>query len=170
MDEFVNAIHSKPLLASGPSCWGPLQWMTLHQIARGYPRENPTEEQKKAARDYVMSLIWLLPCSICGQHWKEIAPTVRVDNRNEFLKWTIDVHNAVNARNGRKVLSYADAIQTIQSTCKNNVLAVRAATPNTTEMDNTAIIVFAVLLSVFVILSVVFIVLYFKCKGRGSKR
>lgn len=110
--------------ASGPACWGPLQWMAMHQLVRGYPRDNPTQAQKEALVTYMTSLAEIMPCSLCADHWRAIAPTVAgaTSNRYSALKWTIDVHNAVNARLGKPVLTYGQAVAAIQNACPNNVL------------------------------------------------
>ena len=111
--------------ATGPACWGPVQWQALHQMARGYPRQNPTEEQKKALVTYVTALGDLLPCHYCSMHWKQIAPTIETatGSRHDVLKWTIDVHNSVNARLHKPVLSYADAVKDIESRCAGNMFS-----------------------------------------------
>ena len=121
-DDLAKALASPDFLASGPGCWGPLQWMTLHQIARGYPRSNPTDAQRKAFVSYATSLAEIMPCSKCAQHWKLIAPTAEhaTDSRYTALKWTIDVHNAVNARLHKPVLTYAEAVQAMQDMCPLN--------------------------------------------------
>lgn len=113
---------------SGPLCWGPLQWMALHQMVRGFPN-NPSPEKQEALKAYVMALVHLLPCSICAAHWKDIAPTVKTGSRAEALKWTIDVHNAVNKRTGKKVLSYTEALDAIMNHCKNNCLSISTTKP-----------------------------------------
>ncbi len=109
--------------ASGPACWGPLQWMALHQIARGYPRENPTPAQQAALVAYVTSLVDLLPCSFCAKHWREMAPSIAAatGSRYDALKWTIDAHNAVNARLKKPVLTYAEAVKDMEDRCPSNV-------------------------------------------------
>jgi hypothetical protein len=121
-DHEANSItHLEQLTATGPRCWGPLQWSTLHQMLRGYP-DKPTAAHKRALKQYVESLILLLPCSICGQHWKAIAPTVNTSSRLQAMKWGVDVHNAVNARLHKPVLSYAEAARSMSRTCLGNTL------------------------------------------------
>lgn len=149
--------------ASGPLCWGPLQWMTLHQLARGYPRQNPSPEKQAAAKEYVMALIELLPCSICASHWKQIAPSVQTGSRTEFLKWTIDVHNMVNLRKGRPALSYADAVKEIIGHCKNNCLSVDTTKPaNKKSGPSTTVIALGVCTALLGAAVLVLILLYFR--------
>lgn len=143
--------------ASGPLCWGPLQWMTLHQLARGYPRSNPSTEVQEAARAYVMALVKLLPCSICAMHWKDVAPTVKTGSRAEFLKWTIDVHNSVNKRTGKKELTYTEALHAIRDTCNDNCLSVNTIGGQVGGSDEykAATIVLAVLAAMLAVILIV---------------
>lgn len=119
--------------ASGPACWGPVQWMALHQIARGYPRENPSEAKRQALVQYVTALADLLPCSFCGDHWRKLAPSIAsaTGSRYEALKWTIDAHNSVNARLKKPVLTYEQAVQSMQDRCPGNVFTGEFGPPGT---------------------------------------
>ncbi len=170
----------KDVKASGPECWGPPQWIALHQYARSYPRKNPTNEVQQAARNYVMAMVHLIPCNECSGHWAKIAPTVVTTDRCSFLKWTIDVHNQVNARKGKPVLSYEEAVRQIEATCPNNTfLPCKAYVPrtlhtvnslrdcmNVTTASRNISIGVGVTAAALLALCVVFIVLYVKAKRR----
>jgi hypothetical protein len=93
--------------ACGPGCWGPVEWMAMHQMLRGF---QPTPTRKAALVTHLTSLADVLPCSACGNHWRTIAPTVDTSSRDAALKWSIDAHNSVNERLGKPKLSYAQAI------------------------------------------------------------
>jgi hypothetical protein len=67
-----------------------------------------------------MSLGDLLPCAVCAQHWTTIAQTVDTTSRAAALKWSVDAHNTVNARLGKPVLSYPEAMQAIVGMCPGN--------------------------------------------------
>ena len=124
LKDFATIMSTRSdVYASGPMCWGPLQWMAMHQMARGFPH-NPTPEKQAAVKAYMVALVDLLPCSICAMHWGQIAPHVRTESRNAFLKWTIDVHNKVNKRTGKPVLTYPQALDTILNSCKDNCLSI----------------------------------------------
>jgi hypothetical protein len=101
---------------AAPRCWGPLQWSALHQLLRGYPQQ-PSEKTQQDLRQYVTALAGLIPCSICATHWADIAPTVDTSSRFAALKWSIDVHNAVNKRLGKPVLTYAQAVDHLTGMC-----------------------------------------------------
>jgi hypothetical protein len=82
-----------------PSVWGPFFWHVMHIIAIAYPK-NPTYTDKKCAKEFYESLVYLIPCSICRQHYKEYIvqkPIITfLDNRTDLIRWTLDIHNKVN--------------------------------------------------------------------------
>jgi hypothetical protein len=102
-----------------PSVWGPFFWHTIHIVALGYPT-NPTYTEKKCAKEFYESLVYLLPCSICREHYREHLSknplTPFLDTRKDLLKWTIDIHNAVNKMLGKpewteyEVISYYERL------------------------------------------------------------
>ena len=55
-------------LPLNPQKWGAVFWDTLHYITLGYPETNPTFEVQQAASDFMASLPFLLPCTLCRQH------------------------------------------------------------------------------------------------------
>jgi hypothetical protein len=87
-----------------PSVWGPFFWHTIHIVALGYPK-SPTYTDKKCAKEFYESLAFLLPCAVCREHYKQHLAknplTPFLDSRKDLLKWTIDIHNAVNKMLGK---------------------------------------------------------------------
>ena len=96
-----------------PSVWGPFFWHTIHIVALGYPK-NPTYTDKKCAKEFYESLSFLIPCTICREHYKEHLvknPLVTfLDSRNDLIKWTVTIHNAVNKMLGKQEWSESDVI------------------------------------------------------------
>ena len=102
-----------------PSVWGPFFWHTMHIVALGYPK-NPTYTDKKCAKEFYESLAFLLPCSICREHYKgylqEKPIATFLDSRTDLIKWTIQIHNKVNKMLGKpewtleEVLSYYEKV------------------------------------------------------------
>lgn len=102
-----------------PSVWGPFFWHTIHIVALGYPK-NPTYTDKKCAKEFYESLAFLIPCSICREHYKEYLQATPIstflDSRTDLIKWTIQVHNKVNQLLGKpewtleEVLSYYEKV------------------------------------------------------------
>ena len=118
--------------AVGITVWGPLQWKTLHQLTRGYPRTDPSPDHKAALVNYVQALVHLLPCESCRSHWAPLADgvTAAVPSRYTAMKWAIDAHNAVNARLHKPQLSLAKAVKVIRDTCPGD-----GAAPTTKQMQ-----------------------------------
>ena len=102
-----------------PSVWGPFFWHTIHIVALGYSK-NPTYTDKKCAKEFCESLAFLLPCSICREHYKEYLQekpiSTFLDSRTDLIKWTIQIHNKVNKMLGKpewtleEVLSYYEKV------------------------------------------------------------
>lgn len=100
-----------------PETWGPCAWLFLHSITLNYPN-NPTIEDQTNMTNFIMSLKHVIPCHKCkinfANHLKNKPLTKEVLSSKETLtKWLIDIHNEVNKMNGKKVLSYDDALKEI---------------------------------------------------------
>jgi hypothetical protein len=96
-----------------PAVWGPLFWHTLHIVALGYPKE-PTYAQKRAAKEFYESLGILIPCPVCREHYQthlqKIPITPHLDRREDLFKWTVHLHNEVNALLGKSRMLESDVI------------------------------------------------------------
>jgi hypothetical protein len=97
-----------------PKIWGKEGWHLIHFVALNYP-EKPTEEDKKNYKTFYEMLQHTLPCEGCSYNWglkmKEHPP--KLDNREELVHWTIDMHNFVNKGHGKKELEYEKAIKLV---------------------------------------------------------
>lgn len=102
-----------------PTVWGRQAWHFIHMVALSFPEE-PTEEDKENYLKFLHSLEHALPCSICGEHFKENMEKMppRLSSKREFFEWTVDVHNEVNRLNKKKVISYNQAIDELK---KNSI-------------------------------------------------
>ena len=93
------------------STWGPALWTSLHAIAYGFPVD-PTPADVQAARQFVESLRWLIPCKECRQHYGEnirkLPPTL--SSREAFVSWTVNLHNLVSSQLGKKEWSEKQAV------------------------------------------------------------
>jgi hypothetical protein len=95
------------------SIWGPLQWTFLHIMSFNYP-VNPTPEDKKHYRDYILNLQHVLPCKYCRinlkTNLKQLPLTMSVmKNRESFSKYVYELHELVNKMlNKKSNLSYCD--------------------------------------------------------------
>jgi hypothetical protein len=96
-----------------PSVWGPFFWHTIHITALGYPRA-PTYSDKKAAKEFYESLVFLIPCPVCREHYathlQKMPLTPHLDRREDLFKWTVQLHNEVNASLGKPRVTEAEAL------------------------------------------------------------
>jgi hypothetical protein len=101
----------------GPDIWGPHGWKFIHYITLGYPN-NPTKYDKEKYYNFFMSLAEVIPCNICANHFKENLKKTPLDNdalkdKDSLMTWGINMHNHVNAKNGKKIFPIKEAIKAI---------------------------------------------------------
>jgi hypothetical protein len=107
-----------------PNIWGKEGWHFIHFIALAYPT-NPTNEDKENYLKFINSLSDVLPCPFCSKHFKENIEQMppKLENKESFFNWTVDMHNLVNRDNGKREFSYEEAKKELQkkanSTIKN---------------------------------------------------
>ena len=95
------------------SVWGPGMWHYLHTMSFNYPT-NPTKQDKKHYRDFVLQLQYVLPCGKCRdnlkKNFKELPITYSVmKNRYTFSKYIYKLHEKVNTLlNKKSGLTYCD--------------------------------------------------------------
>lgn len=87
--------------------WGPHAWFFLHTISFNYPI-NPTTEDKLRYKSFFYDLQHILPCKYCRNNYRKKLKEnpIRLDSRKDLFEWLVDIHNEVNAQNGKKPLSY----------------------------------------------------------------
>lgn len=93
--------------------WGPGMWHYLHTMSFNYP-VNPTKEQKKHYKDFIYSLVNVLPCRHCRDNLKKNLKKMPINqdslrNRETFSRYVYNLHELVNKMLGKKSnLSYCD--------------------------------------------------------------
>jgi hypothetical protein len=99
-----------------PKLWGNEGWHFIHMTALNYP-EKPTEQDKKNYTQFLESLVYTLPCEGCSFNWlKKLRETPpNLNSRKEFFEWTVDRHNEVNKSNGKREISYDEALKKINT-------------------------------------------------------
>ena len=112
-----NRIYSKEDYNSGDgmltSVWGPSMWHFLHTMSFNYP-VNPTPEDKKNYKDFILSLRYVLPCKYCRMNLKNNLDKVPITaenmkNRENFSKYIYHLHETVNKMlNKKSNLTYED--------------------------------------------------------------
>jgi hypothetical protein len=96
-----------------PNIWGKHFWKTSHYITASYPN-NPTIEHKQHVRQYFELLQFLLPCLNCRNHYKLNLKNYPLtddilNSKEKLVEWLIELHNEVNKRTGKTVLSVEKA-------------------------------------------------------------
>lgn len=95
------------------SVWGPLMWTYLHIMSFNYP-VNPTEENKKHYRDFIINLQYVLPCKYCRINLTNNLNTKplnmeHMSNRETFSRYIYELHELVNKMlNKKSNLTYND--------------------------------------------------------------
>jgi hypothetical protein len=93
--------------------WGPMLWSYLHTMSFNYPNE-PTSENKKHYRDFVLNLQNVMPCKHCRmnlvKNLKELPLTMEdMKNRESFSRYIYQLHELVNTMlNKKSGLSYEE--------------------------------------------------------------
>lgn len=148
-----EAVAAPDFVHAPLNCIGPPLWRSIHNLCRTFV---PTPEKQVAMRAFMGALGVLFPCPTCAAHIREAVKTMPVNSTAALVKWSIDFHNDVNARTGKRVWSYADALV--------DMAKMPPALPGTCSTWNTAASAFCVCFVVATIAAVVAGVLLFQKK------
>jgi hypothetical protein len=90
-------------------------WRLIHTVAWLYPA-NPSDFQKLDAKHFIQNLRMLVPCGTCRRHFAAYLAghPPKVQSGQAFFRWTVDLHNHVNRRNGKRRFSYEEARNAVQ--------------------------------------------------------
>ena len=95
------------------SVLGPGMWHSLHTISFNYPI-NPTKNDKRNYRDYILNMKYILPCGKCRNNlrynFKKLPLKMKhMENRETFSRYVYELHELINTMLGKKSgLSYND--------------------------------------------------------------
>jgi len=93
--------------------WGPAQWHFLHTMSFNYP-VNPTPQDKKNYKNYIINLQYVLPCKYCRINLtnnlkKKPIQMCDMKNRETFSRYVYELHETVNKMlNKKSNLSYCE--------------------------------------------------------------
>ena len=93
--------------------WGAPMWHYLHTMSFNYPVE-PTQENKKHYRDFVLNLKNVLPCKYCrinlaNNFKKKPLQMCHMKSRETFSRYIYELHETVNRMlNKKSNLTYCD--------------------------------------------------------------
>lgn len=103
-----------------PVVWGSHAWSFLHCVVMTYP-VRPSATKQKEMTEFLMHFGKVLPCKLCRSNFVNYVARhpIRAATRIQLRNWIIDLHNAVNERLGKPVLSREEAIHEISRLCSN---------------------------------------------------
>jgi hypothetical protein len=62
-----------------PQTWGAHSWRTFHVMAQHYP-EHASPEHRQACENFVGAIPYMLPCSTCGDHFRDFVGRYTLEN------------------------------------------------------------------------------------------
>ena len=107
--------------------WGPAMWHYLHTMSFNYP-VNPTSEDKKNYRDFILNLKNVLPCKYCrinlsNNFKKKPIQMCNMKSRDTFSRYIYELHETVNKMlNKKSNLTYCEVrerYEHFRSRCTN---------------------------------------------------
>jgi len=104
----------------GVDRWGHRYWYVIHTAAFRYP-EVPSDDEKMGMQNFITSIPYILPCSICSEHatgWlrehnHELAHALT--SKYTLFQWLVEFHNSVNHRSGKKIYTVEEAWRKYQN-------------------------------------------------------
>ena len=140
---------------SGPDVWGPHGWKFIHYITLGYPN-NPTDDDKKKYYNFFHNLKFVIPCSICGAHFRENLEKTPItedvlSNKQKLIEWGITMHNHVNQSIGKKTYTYEEGLKEILNNKTSCIVEENIKSKEGFSSNNNNILL-TVLISIIIIL------------------
>jgi len=91
-----------------PNVWGPKYWFFFHTITLNYPNYSNSVTKKKYY-DFVQNIPMFLPVEEIATYFSKLLNEYPVqpylDNRESFIKWFWFIHNKVNEKLEKPVIS-----------------------------------------------------------------
>lgn len=87
---------------------GPVLWAAIH-VSALYLSDTLRSDEVNEYKNWLLSLVGIIPCSECKGHWHAHALAFSATTRAAAFEWTVNAHNTVNKRIGKPVLSVAEA-------------------------------------------------------------
>lgn len=107
-----SRIPRRPLYES--HIWGPHFWFFLHTVAFSYP-EYPNEITKRKHYELIQNMPLFIPDDRMGNRFSRLLDKYPVSpylgKRDSFIRWTVFIHNKMNAMLGYREIELSEAIQ-----------------------------------------------------------
>jgi hypothetical protein len=100
-----------------PAAFGPYYWAVIHLACLS---------GSDGLQKFTDSLPGILPCPDCKEHLIQNLKDIPFDKRDPF-RWSVKLHNAVNKKLGKPIVSYEEAHNHWSNLCR------AASPPNTNK-------------------------------------
>ena len=94
-----------------PKIWGPKFWFFLHTISLCYPNY-PNAVTKKKYYEFIQNLPLFLPIEEVASNFSKLLDKYPIqpylDNKESFIKWVWFIHNKINEKLEKPVISLND--------------------------------------------------------------
>jgi len=91
-----------------PKIWGPHYWFFLHTLAMTYPHY-PNAVTKKKYYEFIQNLPLFIPVEDISKEFELLLDKYPIvpylDNRDSFIRWTHFIHNKINEKLEKPVVS-----------------------------------------------------------------
>lgn len=119
------------------SVWGPSAWRLIHSVAFTYPKR-PNFVERQRYKMFFESLAYTLPCLECQKNYQKELLYFDLDqalnSRYELSQWAFKLHNSVNKRLGKKIMTY-DEVKRLYEELINSVDKEKASHKKQNEYD-----------------------------------
>jgi len=105
-----------------PCVWGPHYWYILHTIAFCYPL-HPNAITRKKYYEFVHNLHIFIPNKNISTSFSQLLEkypvTTYLDNRESFIRWTHFIHNKINKKLDKPIISLQEFYKIYKKKNKN---------------------------------------------------
>lgn len=101
--------------------WGPYAWYKFHKKAIKYPMNPNIVDMENAEKFYYSDFLKYIKCDSCINDYLMIISyyPIRLDSKYSLFNWTVDVHNIVNNKLGKRIINYSEAYNIWKPTFPN---------------------------------------------------
>lgn len=140
--------------------WGPHLWFSLHTISFTYPLK-PKDSDKANYKSFFTELQHVIPCSVCKKnyirHLKEFPVNEHLNSRKDIVYWVIDLHNMVNSENGKRTLTYEEALNRYADVYKKKILLTEDSDECIHDSTNIIYNYIGIIIVIFILLYLFYI-------------
>jgi hypothetical protein len=94
------------------NAWGPKAWYFIDTVVTSYPN-NPSSEDIRVFKKFLISLKDILPCEKCRYHYSEFLDKYPLDSdilssRDSLVEWILKCHNNVRRIQNKSEITLDD--------------------------------------------------------------